>query len=60
MHVLRNIEARSYNHYYRGKAINITYSESVFVALGIQLAMRMRHTAICGLSSSTIFFHDIS
>jgi len=28
----------------------------VFVALGNQQAMRMRHFAICGLSISTIFF----
>jgi len=43
MHVLRNIKTRSYNHCCRGKAISITYSESVFLALGIQYAMRMRH-----------------
>jgi len=29
------------------------------VALGIQLAMRMRHIAICGLSASTTFSHII-
>jgi len=34
MLVLRNIEARSYNHCCRGKALSITYSECVFVALG--------------------------
>jgi hypothetical protein len=29
----------------------------VFVALGIQQAMRMRHIVICGLPGSTVFFH---
>jgi hypothetical protein len=39
---------------------SITYSVRVFVALGIQHAMRMRHIVICGLTGSTIFFHNIS
>ena len=56
MHVLRNIEARSYNYCCRGKAISITYSESVFVALGIQHAMLMLHIVICGLPGCAIFF----
>jgi hypothetical protein len=29
----------------------------VFVALGVQHAMRMRHIVICGLPHSTVFFH---
>jgi len=32
----------------------------VFVASGIQHAMRMRRIGICGLTGSTIFFHTIS
>ena len=51
-----NTEARSCNHFCRGKAINITYFEYVFVTLSIQHATHMRHNAICGLSGSTIFF----
>jgi hypothetical protein len=35
MYVKRNIEAHSCNHACSGKAISITYSECVFVALGI-------------------------
>jgi len=38
------------------KAISITYSECVFVALVIQHAKHMGHTVICVLSGSTIFF----
>jgi len=37
-----------------------TTSVCVFVALGIQHAMLMRHIVICGLPSSTEFFHTIS
>jgi hypothetical protein len=35
-----NNETRSFNHYCSGKAINITYTECVFVALDIQHKMR--------------------
>ena len=56
MYIKRNMEARLCNHFCSAKAISIAYSESVFVALGIQQAMRMHHTVICGLPGSTIFF----
>ena len=52
-----NIETLSCNH---GKTINTTYSDCVFVALGIQHAMRMRRIVICSLPRSTVFFHIIS
>ena len=35
------------------KAGSITYSESVFAALGIQHAMHMRYMVTCGLSGCT-------
>jgi hypothetical protein len=42
------------------KAVSFTYHECVFVALGIQHAMRMRHSVICGLPGSLILFDIIS
>jgi hypothetical protein len=42
MYVQRNTEARSRNQCCRGKAINVTYSECVSVALVIQHAKGMR------------------
>ena len=42
------------------KAISITYSECAFEARGIQHAMRMSHTVICGLPGSKIYFSKFS
>jgi len=53
-------KARSCNHCCRGKAISITYSQWVLVALGIQHAMCRRYTVIRCLPDSTVFFHIIS
>jgi hypothetical protein len=60
MYVQRNSDVRSRNHCCRGKAISITYSECVSVALVIKHAERMRYIVICGLSDSTVFFHIVS
>ena len=59
VYISRDIQARSSNHCYRGTAVSITYSECVYVALGIRQAMRMRRTyiVICGMQGSTIFLH---
>ena len=55
----RNDKTGSRNHFCRGKAISITYSECVFVASGIQYATRMRHV-INGQSGSAVPFHITS
>jgi len=60
MYVQHNTEAPSCNYRCSGKAIRITYSECVFVALGLQHATRKCHNVIRGLSGSTILFHIIS
>jgi hypothetical protein len=60
MYVKRNIETRSCNQCCNRKALSITYSECVFVTLGIQDAMRMRQIVICDMSGSIEFFHFIS
>jgi hypothetical protein len=49
-YVKRDIEVHSCHHYYSRKAINVTYSNCVFVALGIQHAMPMRHIILLSVS----------
>ena len=39
--------------------MSITYADPVFVAFVTQLAKRMCHIVICGLSDSAVFFHII-
>jgi hypothetical protein len=57
MYLKCNTDEHLCNHCCSGKAITITYSECVFVALGIQFAMRMRHTVTCDLPHYNIFPH---
>jgi hypothetical protein len=60
MYVWRKTKAPSDNNYCSRKTLSITKPEGLFVALGIQHAMRMRHIGICRLPRSTILFHIIS
>jgi hypothetical protein len=55
MYVWRYFETLSCNHCCGGKSVSITYYESVFVASGIQHAMRMHHIIICAAWHYRIF-----
>jgi len=55
MYVQRNIEARPCNHSCSGKAISITHSECVFVALSIQRACAILSSVAC--PAHNIFSH---
>ena len=57
MYVETNIRTRSCNYCGSGKAINITYSESVFVASGTQHAMRTRHLSLWPAPLYNIYPH---
>jgi hypothetical protein len=54
VYVQRNTEALSCNHYCCGKAINITYSECMSVAVGIQHAKRMRTILLSSVFCPTV------
>jgi len=55
-----NLKLRGFRATIVAVEIGITYSECVFIALGIQHTMSMRHIVIRGLLGSTTFFHIIS
>jgi len=38
------------NHFWRGKAVSIAYSENVYVALGAQCEMCMRHIMLSSVA----------
>ena len=57
---IKNNVEHSCNHCYSAKAISISYSECVFVALGIEHKIRTRHIFNCGLSVCTICFSKLS
>jgi len=60
MYVQRNAETRSCNRCCKKKAISITYSECVSVALGIQRVLRVHHIIVCGLPDCTFPHYRIS
>ena len=57
----RSTEARSCKHFSSRKAINITYSESFLVALGIQVAMRISHILLSYIACPAVqYFSALS
>jgi hypothetical protein len=57
----RNIEARSRNHCFRGKAVSITYSECMSVALVIQHVKRMRRIILSSVACLAVpYFSTLS
>ena len=49
-----HIEARSHSYYCRGKAISVTYSECVSVALGIQHEIRICHIILSSVACPAV------
>jgi hypothetical protein len=60
MYAQLNIQSPLCNRSWSGKAMNVTYSECVFVYFSTQHAMCMRNLFIRGLPGSTLSFHIIS
>jgi hypothetical protein len=61
MYLKSNIEARSRNHCCRGKAVSITYSQCVSVALVIQHAKRMRRIILSSVACLAVpYFYTLS
>ena len=59
MYIQRNIEARSRIYCCRGKAIRITCSERVFVALVAHHAMRRCHIIVSSVAFSALQYFSI-
>ena len=57
MNAYLNIETRACNNCCSGKALSITHSECLFVALGIQHAKLINHIVICVCPLSSTFPH---
>jgi len=53
-------ELPSCNHCCKGKAVSVTYSASVFIAVGIQYVICVPHIVICDVSGCAEFFHVLS
>jgi hypothetical protein len=60
MYVQRNIAEHSSKHCCSGKAKCFKYPDCVFVALGIEYVIRMRHTDIRGLPCSAVFVNILT
>jgi hypothetical protein len=54
-----DIQARSLNRCFRGKSINITYSECVFVAIIIHHAMRMHRVLLLSVACPAFLYYLI-
>ena len=59
MNVLHNTDTRSCNHCCSGKAVSITYSECVSVALGIKHPMHMRRIILSSVAYPFYNFFDV-